>query len=278
MSDFTVQRRGLRLKVCGMFLMAGLLSACSGPSTQPQAPVGGAEVDAQEVALDEPSSNNPRDPWEGWNRGVFTFNDTLDSYITKPVAKGYRYITPQPVRTGVTNFFANLGEVSNLMNNLLQGKPLDALKDTGRFLVNSTVGLVGLFDVATPLGMPRSEEDFGQTLAVWGVPQGPYVVWPFLGGRTLTDTAGLIPDTYVNPMYQVEMDDDIRWKLFSLNLIQTREGLLDSEQLIQGDRYTFIRDTYLQRRDFLIQDGRIEHDPFADDGADFDYDEDDFAD
>lgn len=219
------------------------------------------------------------DPYESWNRKVFSFNEKIDTWALKPVAQGYRFITPQFLRTGVSNFFSNLGEVSNFANNLLQFKPLEAGKDLTRFALNTTVGVVGLFEVATPLlDLQRSHEDLGQTLNVWGLPEGSYFVWPFLGGQTLSHTLSLPVDYYyLSPVPYVVDDKKVRWGLSALQVVQLREGLLDKEALLKGDRYSFIRDAYLQRRTFLVNDGRLESDPFLEDD-DFDFDDADFAD
>lgn len=227
--------------------------------------------------IDQPPSE--LDPYENWNRKVFVFNDGIDAWVLKPVAKSYRFITPKFVRKGVSNFFGNLGEVSNFANNLLQFKPLAAGKDLTRLTLNTSVGVAGLFEVATPLfGLQRSHEDFGQTLNTWGLPEGPYLVWPFLGGQTLSQTVSLPVDYYyLNPVPYIIDNKEVRWGLSALQVIQLREGVLDAEQLIQGDRYSFIRDAYLQRRTFLVNDGRLESDPFLEDD-DFDFDDDDFAD
>lgn len=222
---------------------------------------------------------NQQDPYEKWNRKVFGFNEFVDAFALKPIAKSYRFITPKFVRTGVTNFFSNLGEVSNFANNLLQFKPLAAGKDLTRFTVNSTLGVVGLFEVSTPwFNLQPSDEDFGQTLNTWGLPEGPYVVIPFLGGQTLSHSVSLPIDYYyLNPVSYLIDHKEISWGLTGLQVVQLREGLLAAEQLIQGDRYSFIRDAYLQRRTFLVNDGRLESDPFLEDD-DFEFDEADFAD
>jgi phospholipid-binding lipoprotein MlaA len=217
----------------------------------------------------------PHDPYENWNRKVFAFNETLDAWILKPVATGYRAVTPRFFRTGVRNFFANLGEVSNFTNNLLQAKPAAAGKDAVRFTLNSTVGVLGVFDLATPLGLQKSEEDFGQTLNVWGVPEGPYLVLPFLGGQNLSHSLSMPVDYYLNPMTYID-DSVVYYSLGGLFLVQRRTDLLEAEKLIRGDRYSFIRDAYLQRRAFLVNDGRMDRDPFLDD-EDFDFDDEDFA-
>ena len=227
---------------------------------------------AGRVAVED---RHPDDPWEGFNRGVFAFNDTLDRAVLKPVARGYRWATPQPVQTGVGNFFSNLGEIRTTLNSLLQGKPGNAGRSTSRFLLNTTVGIAGLWDVATPMGVTAEREDFGQTLGVWGVGEGPYLVLPLLGPSTVRDTGGLPLDMVTYPVYYVE-NDKVRYGLTALRIVDVRAGLLDQEELIQGDRYTFIRDAYLQRRRFEVSDGELGDDPFASD--DFDFDEADFAD
>ncbi len=227
---------------------------------------------AGRVAVED---RHPDDPWEGFNRGVFAFNDTLDRAVLKPVARGYRWATPQPVQTGVGNFFSNLGEIRTTLNSLLQGKPGNAGRSTSRFLLNTTVGIAGLWDVATPMGITAEREDFGQTLGVWGVGEGPYLVLPLLGPSTVRDTGGLPLDMVSYPVYYVE-NDKVRYGLTALRIVDVRAGLLDQEELIQGDRYTFIRDAYLQRRRFEVSDGELGDDPFA--SEDFDFDEADFAD
>jgi phospholipid-binding lipoprotein MlaA len=205
-------------------------------------------------------AQNP-DPWEGFNRSVYTFNDTMDRYFMRPVAKGYRAVTPDPVEDGLGNAFNNLLEVRNIVNDILQWKWGQAANDTGRFLVNSTVGIVGLFDVAQHIGLPENDggEDFGQTLAVWGVGSGPYVVLPFLGPSTLRDGLGLPID---NQMDLIGYIDHVptRNTTWAVSLVDTRAGLLEAEELISGDRYTFLRDAYLQRREYVINDGAVEDD------------------
>ncbi|MDW5376710.1 VacJ family lipoprotein [Halomonas sp. HP20-15] len=225
-------------------------------------------------ASHSPSAANPADPWEGFNRRVFAFNETIDRYALKPVAQGYDFVTPQPVQEGVGNFFSNLGELRTIVNSALQWKWANAGVASGRFLVNTTLGLGGVLDPATRMGWNEHEEDFGQTLAVWGVNEGPFVVLPLLGGRTLRHASGLPADWYTDPVTYVE-DDATRYGLRGLELINYRASVLDQEQLIQGDRYSFLRDTYLQQRRFKINDGEQGRDTFADD--DFDFDADAFA-
>ncbi|MBA2778652.1 MlaA family lipoprotein [Billgrantia kenyensis] len=229
---------------------------------------------AGRVAVED---RHPDDPWEGFNRQVFAFNEAVDRAVLKPVARGYRTVTPQPVQTGVGNFFSNLGEIRTALNSLLQGKPANAGRATSRFVINSTVGIAGLWDFATHMGITVRDEDFGQTLGVWGVAEGPYLVLPFLGPSTVRDTAGLPLDTVTYPVYYVE-NDKVRYGLTALRVIDLRAGFLDQEELIRGDRYVFIRDAYLQRRRFEVSDGELGDDPFASDEFDFDFDDADFDD
>ena len=217
------------------------------------------------------SSTQTEDPWEGMNRAIYDFNSTLDRWVLKPVTLGYQAVTPAPVESGVSNFFSNLLELRNITNSLLQGKPDKALDYTGRLIINSTFGLFGLLDIATPLGIAKDGgEDFGQTLAVWGIDSGPYLVLPFFGPSTLRDgTARFTLDDLTSPIEYID-DDETRWGLTALNVIDTRASLLDVEKLISGDEYTFVRDAYLQRREFLIKDGQVE-DSFGDDIENYDF-------
>ncbi|WP_239692429.1 VacJ family lipoprotein [Microbulbifer mangrovi] len=211
-----------------------------------------------------------RDPWEGFNRAMFRFNDTADRWFLKPAAVSYRQVTPIFMQTGISNFFSNLHEINNVLNDVLQWKWGQAGNDTGRFLVNSTVGLVGLFDVAQHMGLePSDGEDFGQTLAVWGMPSGPYVVVPFLGPSTVRDVPGEVVEWYTNPLTYVD-DNAVENTLKVVDLLQTRASLLQAESLLQGDRYVLMRDAYLQRREFLINDGEQEDD-FGGDLDDYDF-------
>ncbi|WP_338485677.1 VacJ family lipoprotein [Pseudomonas trivialis] len=196
------------------------------------------------------------DPWESVNRPIFTFNDTVDTYALKPIAQGYQFITPQFVQDGVHNFFRNIGDVGNLANNVLQLKPHNAGVDTARLLVNTTFGVLGFVDVGTRMALQRSDEDFGQTLGYWGVGSGPYVMLPLLGPSTLRDAPSKYVDSYTSP-YRYMNDIDWRNSVFGLNLVDTRASLLDSEKLITGDKYTFIRNAYLQNREFKVKDGKV---------------------
>lgn len=211
-----------------------------------------------------------KDPWEGMNRQVFAFNEVADRFVLKPVAKGYKKVTPSIVDRGIGNVFRNIGEVKNFAHDLLQGKPKNAMIDSARFLINSTVGLLGIFDVASHIGLELEPEDFGQTLAVWGVDSGPYLVLPFLGPSTLRDGVGYGADSYVSVMRSLK-PERLRHALTAVELIQLRAGLLSSEELLSGDRYTFLRDAYLQRRQFLISDGEYQDDFADEDFESFDF-------
>ncbi|WP_354008609.1 VacJ family lipoprotein [Endozoicomonas lisbonensis] len=200
------------------------------------------------------------DPWENVNRSVFGFNDWIDTHALKPVAKGYDTITPKPVQQLVSNFFSNLGEIRNAANSLLQLKAGDTLAAIGRFGINSTIGMLGLLDVASPLGIEKRYQDFGLTLARWDVPSGPFVVVPLLGPRTVRSGVGIIPDSLVSPKQVVEPESD-RLFVHGLDIVNTRAALLSSEELIVGDRYSFIRDAYLQRRNYIIT-GELPDDDF----------------
>lgn len=199
---------------------------------------------------------NPKDPYEDFNRAMFEFNDTIDRAILKPVAQGYRYITPDGVEAGISRFYNNLGSPINIINNLLQAKFLAALIETGRFIINSTIGVLGFFDPARKFGLEEQDEDFGQTLAVWGVPSGPYLVLPFLGPSTIRATGGMVPGYYSHPLTYYDNDGE-ELGLNVMMVIDIRAQLLDLEVYIKDvyDPYSFIRDAYLQRRKYLIYDG-----------------------
>ncbi len=199
------------------------------------------------------------DPFERMNRAVFSFNETADQYVIKPVAEAYRFLLPEFVRTGVTNFFSNINDVLIAANNLLQGKPSHAVSDVGRFLVNSTIGILGFFDIATDIGLDKNHEDFGQTLAVWGVGDGPYVVLPFFGPSNVRDTVGLVVDIETDFMINTnKLNSDEKIAVNGLRIINRRADLLDAGQLLEDaafDKYSFLRDGYMQRRRSQIYDG-----------------------
>lgn len=200
---------------------------------------------------------DPHDPWEGFNRTMYNFNDKLDRAILKPVATGYRKITPDPAEKGISNFFSNLDDIIVIANDILQLKPLQALSDTGRFLINSTLGIGGLFDVATSMGLQKHDEDFGQTLGRWGLGQGPYLVLPFFGSSSVRDGAGLAVDQYTHPLREVE-DREARAGLYLLNTVSLRAALLEAGDIVDEaayDPYIFLRELYIQRRRNLVYDG-----------------------
>lgn len=203
------------------------------------------------------TSGSARDPAEGFNRAMFAFNEGLDTIIIKPVAKGYDFVMPTPVRTGVGNFFGNIADIFIAVNNLLQGKPGEAASDAGRVLVNSTVGILGVFDVASGMGLEKHDEDFGQTFGRWGAGPGAYVVLPFFGPRNVRDTAGLVLDVATDP---VGNTDHVRTRntLAATRIVHDRAGLLPADKVIEEaalDKYSYIRDAYLQRRRNLVFDG-----------------------
>lgn len=207
-------------------------------------------------ALAQSAAPTP-DPWESFNRKVFGFNEALDSTLIQPVARVYREKTPDLVRTGVSNFFGNLRDLWSAINSALQAKPGPTLDNAGRFVINTTLGIYGLFDVATHMGLERHTEDFGQTLGRWGVPTGPYVVLPLFGPSTVRDGIGLIPDSRGNLINQVD-DVSERNVLWVSNLIDRRAQLLpltDQADRIALDKYTFTRDAYLQKRLNDVYDG-----------------------
>jgi phospholipid-binding lipoprotein MlaA len=201
------------------------------------------------------------DPLEPFNRRMQTLNDNVDTYAVKPIAKGYAYVFPEFFRKSLRNAYDNIAYPIVFINQFLQGKWETGLTDVTRFLFNSTFGLAGLFDVATELELPAHNEDFGQTFAVWGFGDGPYLVLPLLGPMTVRDGIGNTAGYFTYPISYID-DDTLRWSLFGTAVIVERERLLEEEELIVGDRYLFIRDAYLQRRRYLINDGQNEDDPF----------------
>ena len=200
---------------------------------------------------------DPRDPWESYNRAMTRFNDDVDKAIMKPVATVYKDVLPQPVRTGVGNFFGNLGDAWSFVNNVLQAKPEGALHSFWRVVVNTTIGLGGVLDPASEMNLERHREDFGQTLGRWGAESGPYLVLPILGPSTLRDTIALPVDYLGRPQAQIQ-DVPVRNSLTVLEVIDTRARLLGVEQLLNQaalDPYTFQRDAFLQKRASDIHDG-----------------------
>ena len=209
------------------------------------------------------------DPIEPINRGVYSFNDFADRWAIRPTAKAYDKVVPGFLKSGISNFFENLGTPAIAVNQLLQGKPVRSLSDTGRFLVNTTLGVGGLIDVATHAGFAKHDEDFGQTLGVWGADSGSFLMLPFLGPSSVRDSLGFAVDGLMNPIRFVKPTES-RAAVMALYVIDLRAALLGVDQLVSGDEYLFLRDAYLQSREFSVSDGVTEEDPFADDGFDDD--------
>jgi phospholipid-binding lipoprotein MlaA len=202
------------------------------------------------------TANNPRDPFEGFNRAMFSVNEGID-VVVKPVAEGYDAVVPGPVKTGIGNFFGNVADVWIAVNNLLQGKITEGASDTGRVLVNSTVGIAGLIDVASHLGLEKHAEDFGQTLGRWGVGEGPYLYWPFLGPRNVRDTFGFAVDGLADPIEHIH-PVATRNTLTGVRIIDLRASLLPADKVIEAaafDKYSYIRNAYFQMRRDAVYDG-----------------------
>ena len=238
----------VRTKLTPLFISLALVSIVTGCATQTN-----------------------KDPLEGVNRGVYKFNDVTDKVIFKPIATGYKAITPTPVRKGVNNFFNNLGSITTVLNDLLQLKFAHAFTDAGRFVINSTFGLAGLIDVAGMDNIAQHKEDFGQTLGYWGAGNGAYLVLPILGPSSVRDTTGLVFDTFTtDPITYVHRGGNVatsNW-LRTAQFIDKRTELLDAKDLVDDaslDPYAFARDAYMQRRDSLIADGVVSDKP-ANDG------------
>lgn len=237
--------KNILFKLCVLFSL-GLLQACA--------------------TVEGPG--DPNDPFESYNRTMYQFNDSVDRYVLKPVAQGYDKVTPAPVQKGISNFFSNLDDVLVVVNDLLQLKLTQFASDTGRLIINSTLGLFGLIDWASDMGLEKHNEDFGQTLGYWGVPSGPYFVLPFLGPSTIRDSGGLYVDSeYFDPMYR-ELHEEFPpperedrgavWGMTIVKAVDTRAKLLKAESIMDEaalDPYVFLREAYLQRRKHLVYDG-----------------------
>ena len=232
----------------GLTLSLTMLSACS------SAP----------IASSTDVSSDPRDPYENFNRKVYALNDVVDKKILLPVVNIYEDVTPSVVTKGVSNFFSNLSEMSNFLNHSLQLKPKKAAKDVGRLVINSTLGLGGVIDVASNLGIYQEPEDFGQTLGYWGVSSGPYMVLPLLGPSTLRDTSAIVIDISASPIRRYDPVAN-NFYISVLQVIDLRYQLGNFDSLMSGDPYTFIREAYLQRREHLIKDGAPPDDDDFDD-------------
>ena len=210
---------------------------------------------------------NVNDPFENINRTFFDINEKVDNVALKPIALTYSK-TPEPVKHGITNFFRNLKEIDNTLNQVLQGKPKYAINDFSRFIINSTIGIGGILDPASSMGLERHDEDFGQTLGLWGVSPGPYLMIPFLGPTTTRDLLSRPISSFLEVTFHMD-DSNVRISLSALDAIETRERLLDVESLLSGDKYNFVRDSYSQSREYEIKDGLNIVDEFTDDMDDF---------
>ena len=220
------------------------------------------------IGFSEAQSEEVKDPFEDINRITFNINDTLDNKVAKPAAIFYGDITPVFVQNRITRFFKNLAEIDTFINQILQGEPKLALNDFGRFTINSTIGLFGLFDVATEMGLQMHDEDFGQTLGVWGIPDGPYIMLPIIGPSNARDLMSRPISSFLSGTFAMT-DTDVKLALTALDALETRERYLDFEAIITGDRYTFVKDAYAQSRDYEISNGLSDKDDFLDDIDDF---------
>lgn len=233
--------RGLA-SVAALALLAAALAAGGCATTQ--------------APSDNAGAVGPADPLESYNRAMFSFNETLDKAVLKPIAQGYEKVVPETGRIMIGNVFANIGDIWVSVNNLLQGRLRDGVSDLGRFAINSTAGIFGLFDVATDLGLEKHYEDLGLTLGSWGASSGPYIVLPLLGPSSLRDGVGVVVETSYDPLQTIDSAGQ-RNNATALRLIDTRAGYLASENILDAaalDRYMFVRDSYLQRRRYLVNE------------------------
>lgn len=221
---------------------------------------------AQTMQEPPPAGSVPvdtKDPYESWNRKVYTFNDTIDRWVLKPVAQAYRTFTPQFIDRGITNFFNNLTELRNFTNSVLQLKGESAVVAVGRFTYNTTFGLGGLIDVATAFDLPERPEDFGQTLGYWGAKSGPYLMLPFLGPSTPRHFGGFLTDGFALPSAWDAVESPDVYFARTVQIVDKRADLIPAENFISGDTYTFVRNAFLQRREFMVNDGKVINDPFS---------------
>lgn len=224
------------MRLASLVMCLAILSACASRQTLEQ--------------------GSTMDPFEPVNRKIYRFNEVADKYVARPIAVGYQHITPAVLRTGITNFFDNITYPIDILNAALQGKFKQAGLDTSRLIINSTIGVFGFMDPATDVGLVKHNEDFGQTLGVWGVPEGPYLMVPFFGPRTARSGVGSLADAYVNPQFRV-FSGSTRTQVYIFWLIHRRSMLIGIDKEVQRafDRYAFVRDAYLQNRTYLLYDG-----------------------
>jgi len=249
--EAALQGVALRLAFAALLVAsAGCAGAGKRPSETPQ----------------EQAASGSNDPWQSFNRSMFSVNETLDRYLLKPTTQSYVRAVPEWVRDGIGNFLDNMGTLNTILNDFLQGKVDQGLSDTSRFIFNSTIGLGGLVDVATPLGLPAHREDLGQTLAVWGVPQGPYLFLPLFGPNTVRILPDRVVSRFTDPLTYAESETLLATAV--LSALDGRAGFLENEESFRQaaafDPYAFLRDFYLQRRAFLIYDGAPPESPAAD--------------
>lgn len=238
--------------------LVALMMFAAGASAQTVAP---ASPEAAGQAMDAPASEV--DPYEDWNRKVYRFNEVIDNWFLRPIAKGYRAAVPDFADRGISNFFSNLSEVRNFANSLFQLKGESAVVAAGRFTYNTVFGLGGFIDVATAFDLPERPEDFGQTLGYWGSGSGPYLMLPFLGPSNPRDFGGFVSDTVLLPSAWDLAESPEVYYARALEIVDRRADLIPAESFMSGDNYTFLRNAYLQRRAYLINDGRTLDDPFA---------------
>lgn len=221
------------------------------------------------VTLPPNSKPAPQDPWESWNRGVYKVNDKLDRAVAKPIARTYVRAVPAPARTGVSNFLANLHTTTVMVNDALQGKFGAAANDLARLVVNTTVGFGGLLDPATQMGLDKNDEDFGQTLGHWGVPPGPFLELPFLGPSDTRDGPARVVDIFTGPTHYIS-NNWVSYGIYGVGLVDARAELLPLDETLRKvfDPYAFVRDAYLQRRAYLVSDGKVTDEVLTDPGAD----------
>jgi phospholipid-binding lipoprotein MlaA len=221
------------------------------------------------VTLPPNSKPAPQDPWESWNRGVYKVNDKLDRAVAKPIARTYVRAVPAPARTGVSNVISNLHTTTVMINDALQGKFGAAANDFARLVINTTVGFGGLLDPATQMGLDKNDEDFGQTLGHWGVPAGPFLELPFLGPSDARDGPARLVDYFTGPTHYIK-NNYVAWGLWGVGLVDSRAELLSLDETLKKvfDPYAFVRDAYLQRRAYLVSDGKVTDEVLTDPGAD----------
>ncbi|WP_377160129.1 VacJ family lipoprotein [Roseateles sp. UC29_93] len=234
------------------------------PAAAGQAGAAAAAAAAQDAPAPGPRVRNRLDPWESWNRKVFNFNEKLDENLLRPVATAYSDLVPQPARQAVDNFFGNFSDAWSAVNLFLQGRFKTGASQTMRVAVNSVFGIAGLIDIATPAGLEKTSEDLGRTLGYWGVKTGPYIVWPLLGPSSLRDSVTLPANIYYSPAYLFD-DGEYKFAISALQLINTRANLLRVTDMLDGialDKYTFVRDAYMQRRNVKTHKEQEEDDDY----------------